>query len=775
MSKMKMQLFGNSEQLLLTKKNKELKFKMNLFDSSTTSSENPLLTGMNDQQKLAIQQTEGPLLILAGAGSGKTRVVTHRIAYLIEEMGVAPWHILAITFTNKAAREMKERTTSLTPYGSDAWISTFHSMCVSILRKHIDLLGYEKNFAILDDADQISALKQVLKDLNIDPKKTPPKYYVSRISDAKNQMQLPKDITLDRFIADNFKQVYENYQQLLKSNNRLDFDDLLMLTVHLFEQNPAILEYYQQKFRYIHVDEYQDTNHAQYKIVKLLAGFHRNICVVGDSDQSIYSWRGADITNILSFEKDYEEAIVIKLEQNYRSTQNILDAANDVICNNPAQYEKRLFSELGNGSKIITKQAFNGDAEVEYVAHEIKKLVNGGSSHEDIVILYRTNSQSRSFEQHFMKQNIPYRLVGGLSYFKRKEIKDIVAFLRLIMDSRDDFSFERIVNVPTRGIGATTIEKITSAALGMGISMFDSIPILAQSLSSGTANKLLTFQYMITTLQDKINELSIQDFIDLVLDETGYMNMLKAEDTIESNSRIENLEEFKTMAILFEKDQLASIISQEEMNIEIDEMTTYQKLEILLTDIGLQTDVTEENTQAEKITMMTIHASKGLEFNTVFLVGFEDGIFPLHSSIEAGEDEIEEERRLAYVAITRAERRLYITNARMRMHQGQTKYNKISRFQNEIDKSRLDIQGGSGEFASANKKPFFANSKPKTPRVSNVNLTDVKSFTTGDKIVHDTLGSGIVIASDGKTVTIAFSPEHGVKKLMAAHPAIKPR
>lgn len=753
---------------------------MNLFDSPTISPESPLLTGMNKQQKLAIQQTEGPLLILAGAGSGKTRVVTHRISYLIEVMGVAPWNILAITFTNKAAREMKERTTALSPYGKDVWVSTFHAMCVSILRKHINLLGYDKNFAILDDADQISALKQILKALNIDPKIKPPKYYLSRISDAKNQMLLPANITPDRFLADQFKEVYEKYQNMLRHNNRLDFDDLLMLTVHLFEQNPAVLEYYQQKFRYIHVDEYQDTNHAQYKIVKLLAGFHRNICVVGDSDQSIYSWRGADITNILSFEKDYEEAVVIKLEQNYRSTQNILDAANDVISNNPAQYEKRLFSELGAGEKIIAKQAFNGDAEVKYVAKEIKTLVNNGNTYEDIVILYRTNSQSRLFEQHFMKENIPYRLVGGLSYFKRKEIKDLVAFLRLVLDPRDDFSFERIVNVPTRGIGATTIEKVALGALNMSVSMFNSIPMLAQSLSGATANKLLNFHHMITTFQAQIDELSIQDFIDLVMDETGYLSVLKAEDTIESTSRIENLEEFKTMAVTFEKDQLAGIIAQEEMDFEIDLMTTRQKLEILLTDIGLQTDVTEEDATAEKMTMMTIHAAKGLEFNTVFLVGFEDGIFPLYSSIEAGPDEIEEERRLAYVAITRAERKLYITNARSRMHHGQMKYNKISRFQDEIDKSRLDIQGGgTGEFVSTNKKPFFATTKPKAskpaPKVSSITLSESQIFITGNKVSHDKFGDGVVVSSDGKFVSIAFSAEHGIKKLMAAHPAIKLR
>jgi len=759
------------------KREKELNFNMNLFDESTSSTQNPLFANMNPQQTLAIKQTEGPLLILAGAGSGKTRVVTHRIAYLIEEVGIAPWNILAITFTNKAAREMKERTTHLTPYGRDVWISTFHAMCVSILRRHIDLLGYDTNFAILDDADQISALKQILKARNIDPKMRPPKYYLARITDAKNGMQLPEDITPERFVSDQFKEVYTDYQKLLQTNNRLDFDDLLMLTVHLFEQNSNILEFYQQKFKYIHVDEYQDTNHAQYKIVKLLAKSHRNICVVGDSDQSIYSWRGADITNILSFEKDYEEAVIIKLEQNYRSTQNILDAANDVISNNPAKYEKHLFSELGSGLKIVARQSFSGDAEVQYVASEIKSLVNSGLSYEDIVILYRTNSQSRLFEQHFMRENIPYRLVGGLSYFKRKEVKDLVAFLRLILDARDDFSFERIVNVPTRGIGATTIEKMAIASTNAGISMLEAIPMLAQSLSTSAANKLLKFHDLIHTLKTNLDQLDVQDFIDFVLTETGYMQMLEAEDTIESVTRIDNLEEFKTMALSFEKDQLAEIIDREEMDLDIDIMTTRQKLEILLTDIGLQTDMIEEDTEKEKMTMMTIHASKGLEFNTVFLVGFEDGIFPLSSSIEAGEDEIEEERRLAYVAITRAERRLYITNARSRMYQGQTKYNRISRFQEEIQASRLDIQGGVGDFASANKTPFFANKKPAkaTPKVSTVKLRDGNLFVAGDKISHDTMGDGIVVGCDGKTITIAFGVEHGIKKLMAGHPALKLR
>jgi len=750
---------------------------MNLFDQSLATKTSPFVAGMNNEQKLAIEKTEGPLLILAGAGSGKTRVVTHRIAYLIEEMGVAPWSILAITFTNKAAREMKERTTSLCPLGREVWISTFHSMCVSILRRFIDALGYDKNFAILDDADQISALKQILKARNIDAKIHPPKYYLARISDAKNQMKLPADIIPDKFLNDMFKEVYTDYQKLIKNNNRLDFDDLLMFTVHLFEKNPDILAYYQQKFKYIHVDEYQDTNHAQYKIVKLLAGLHRNICVVGDSDQSIYSWRGADITNILSFEKDYEEAVVIKLEQNYRSTQTILDAANDVISNNPAQYEKRLYSELGSGSKVVVKQAFSGDDEVNYVALEIKKLIDSAASYEDIVLLYRTNSQSRIFEQHFMRQNIPYRLVGGLSYFKRKEIKDLVAYLRLILDARDDFSFERIVNVPARGIGATTVEKVAVAGTQMGVSMFSSIPMIAQSLTATTANKLLKFQDLILSMLTVIEDMDLPVFIDYVLEETGYIQMLEAEDTIESKSRIDNLEEFKSMAVSFEKDHLLEVIAREELDVDIENMTNRQKLEILLADIALQTDVTEGDEDSDKITLMTIHASKGLEFDTVFLVGFEDGIFPLHSSIEAGLEELEEERRLAYVAITRAKRKLYITNARSRVHHGQTKYNPVSRFQKEITPARLEIIGQSGGFLAANKKPFNANatkSEMIKPANAPVKLNSSSKFSPGDKIMHDTLGAGVVVSTDAKTVSIAFGVEHGIKKLIATHPAIKP-
>jgi len=756
---------------------------MNLLDTAQAVFESPLLSDMNPQQKLAITTTEGSLLILAGAGSGKTRVVTHRIAYLIEELGVLPWNILAITFTNKAAREMKARTTQLAPYGHDVWISTFHSMCVSILRKHIDRLGYNQNFAILDDVDQLSALKQVLKVLNIDPKRTSPKHLASRISEAKNYLQSPKILKQQQSTTDGFITIYEKYQAILKSNNRLDFDDLLMLTVQLFEQNPDVLEYYQQKFKYIHVDEYQDTNHAQYKMVKLLAGLHQNICVVGDSDQSIYSWRGADITNILSFENDYQEAIVIKLEQNYRSTQHILDAANDVISNNDTQYKKELFSELGAGAKVITKQTFNADVEVEYVAKEIKKLVNRGTNHEEIAILYRTNSQSRLFEQHFMRQNIPYRIIGGVSYFKRKEIKDLVAFLRLVIDDRDDFSLERIINVPTRGIGAIALEKVAMTALATNRPMFTIIPTLAETSTKIMGSKLLNFHELITTMRAKLAELEIDEFINFVLEATGYLAMLKAEDTIESASRIENLEEFNNMAITFTKDQLARIIAQEELDVALDEMTTRQKLEILLADIALQTDVAEEDTtQGEKITLMTVHAAKGLEFNAVFLVGFEDGIFPLTSAIDAGGKALQEERRLAYVAITRAKRNLYITNARMRLHQGQERYNKISRFQQEIDKSRFESQSNSySNFATFKKAPTFTASKPKVapnrpkPTVSSVSLEAAPVFTSGDKVTHAKLGDGVVIESDGKYVTIAFSAEHGIKKLMAAHQAIKRR
>ena len=741
---------------------------------------NPLLQHMNERQQQAIQQTDGPLLILAGAGSGKTRVVTHRIAYLIEEMKVAPWNILAITFTNKAAREMKERTNTLTSEGGNVWISTFHSMCVSILRRHIDRLGYDKNFAILDDADQLSLLKQILKDLNMDPKKMPPKYFLARISEAKNELLMPNDITAEQFIADSLRRVYANYQTTLKSHNRLDFDDLLMLTVQLFKQHPDVLEYYQQKFQYIHVDEYQDTNHTQYQLVKLLAGNHRNVCVVGDSDQSIYSWRGADITNILNFEKDYDDATVIKLEQNYRSTQNILDAANDVISHNPVGYEKHLFSELGEGPKIGTKQNFSAGSEVEYVASKIKHLVNAGTSHDDIVILYRTNSQSRLFEQHFMKENIPYRLVGGLSYFKRQEIKDLVAFLRLITNSNDDFSFDRIVNVPARGIGRTTIGKLTAMALEMNLSKLEVLPYLAKQSQGGIAGKLLHFQRIITDLQEKMNQLPLCEFIDLVLEETDYASSLKAEATIESRSRLENLEEFKTMATSFEKDQLAGIIELEEMETSVEDMTTHQKLEILLTDIALQTDVTDADKEGEKVTLMTIHSAKGLEFDTVFLVGFEEGLFPLHAAIEEGPKAVEEERRLAYVAITRAKRQLYLTHAKSRMHLGHQNYNKASRFLGEIKDERLDAQDNKvGSFSSGYNKPSALPVKTKkvvnAPKVSSVSLSNDNAFNSGDKVSHDTWGEGVVVASDGKTVTIAFSAEHGIKKLMAGHPAIKVR
>lgn len=737
---------------------------------------NPLLQNMNERQQQAIMQTDGPLLILAGAGSGKTRVVTHRIAYLIDEMKVAPWNILAITFTNKAAREMKERTTDLTTDGENVWISTFHSMCVSILRRHIDLLGYDKNFAILDDADQLSLLKQILKDLNIDSKKLPPKYFLARISEAKNDLLRPEDITGDQFLADSLKRVYETYQATLKQHNRLDFDDLLMLTVQLFKNHPDVLAHYQQKFQYIHVDEYQDTNHTQYQLVKLLAGSRRNICVVGDSDQSIYSWRGADITNILNFEKDYEDATVIKLEQNYRSTQTILDAANDVISNNPVGYEKRLFSELGAGPKISAKQTFSAGSEVEYVASKIKHSVNAGTSHEDIVILYRTNSQSRLFEQHFMKENIPYRLVGGLSYFKRLEIKDLVAFLRLITNPNDNFSFDRIVNVPARGIGRTTIGKLTDMATNLGVSKLEALPHLAKIAQGGIASKLLHFHQVIVNLQEKMNQLPLCEFIDLILEETDYMPALRAEATIESRSRIENLEEFKTMATSFEKDQLAGIIELEEMETTIDDMTTHQKLEILLTDIALQTDVSDADQEGEKVTLMTTHSAKGLEFDTVFLVGFEEGLFPLHNAIEEGKEAVEEERRLAYVAITRAKRQLYLTYAKSRMHFGHQSYNNISRFLKEIKEERLEHEANKYSPSSAGhkKSPLPAKkSKAPAPKVSSVNLSNHNTFNSGDKVNHATWGDGVVVSADGKTVSIAFGVEHGIKKLMAGHPSIK--
>ena len=735
-----------------------------------------LLDKMNPQQKEAILTTEGPLLVMAGAGSGKTRVLTHRIAYLMSEKQVSPYNILAITFTNKAAREMKERVEKLIgERGKDVWISTFHSMCVRILRRDIDLIGYDLNFGILDDADQLSVIKTVMEDLNLDPKRQSPKYFLSQISNAKNELKTPSDLSKE-FENEDVIRVYEKYQQTLFKNNRLDFDDLLMLTVHLFEKHPDVLSFYQNKFQYIHIDEYQDTNHAQYKIVKLLAEKFRNICVVGDSDQSIYSWRGANIGNILSFESDYKDATVVLLEQNYRSKQMILNAANDVIRNNSGRRDKQLWSDRGEGESIEYHRASDGDIEATYIADKIAYMRRDTYDYHDFAVLYRTNSQSRAIEQALLRQNIPYRLVGGQSYFKRKEIKDLMAYLRLICNPDDDLSFVRVVNEPKRGIGAASIDKLNQFAKDSELSWMASIQDATGVVAKATLNKLMDFKTMIYMLRAQIEDYSLASFIDLVLNQTGYLEMLENENTIEADSRIDNLGEFKSMATQFEEVDLDEILAEEESEERAEELSTMTKLIILLNDLMLQTDTeTEEEANESKVTLMTIHAAKGLEFPVVFICGFEDGIFPLRSAIEQGADELEEERRLAYVAITRAEDLLFITNAQSRYQYGMRSANAESMFIKEISDKYLNKTG-----IEARPRPLFTlqeavESKAPKRQLKTVNLNSDSSWASGDKVEHDTFGEGVVVGVKGEVISIAFSAPHGIKKLMGSHPALKKR
>ena len=735
-----------------------------------------LLDKMNPQQKEAILTTEGPLLVMAGAGSGKTRVLTHRIAYLMSEKQVSPYNILAITFTNKAAREMKERVEKLIgERGKDVWISTFHSMCVRILRRDIDLIGYDLNFGILDDADQLSVIKTVMEDLNLDPKRQSPKYFLSQISNAKNELKTPSDLNKE-FENEDVIRVYEKYQQTLFKNNRVDFDDLLMLTVHLFEKHPEVLSFYQNKFQYIHIDEYQDTNHAQYKIVTLLAEKFRNICVVGDSDQSIYSWRGANIENILSFESDYPDASVVLLEQNYRSKQMILNAANDVIKNNSGRRDKQLWSDRGEGEAIEYHRASDGDVEANYIADKIASMRRDTYDYHDFAVLYRTNSQSRAIEQALLRQNIPYRLVGGQSYFKRKEIKDLMAYLRLICNPDDDLSFVRVVNEPKRGIGAASIDKLSHFAAESELSLMSSIQDATGVVAKATLNKLMDFKTMIYMLRAQIEDHSLASFIDLVLSQTGYLEMLENENTIEADSRIDNLGEFKSMATQFEDVDLDEILAEEESEERADDLPTMTKLIILLNDLMLQTDTeTEEEANESKVTLMTIHAAKGLEFPVVFICGFEDGIFPLRSAIEQGADDLEEERRLAYVAITRAEDLLFITNAQSRYQYGMRSANPESMFIREISETYLNKTG-----IESRPRPSFTlkeamESKAPKRQIKTVSLNSGSSWNSGDKIEHDTFGEGVVVGVKGEVISIAFSAPHGIKKLMGSHPALKKR
>lgn len=693
-----------------------------------------ILANLNEQQKEAVTTTEGPLLILAGAGSGKTRVLTHRIAYLIKEKKVSPSNILAITFTNKAAEEMKTRVENLLGYVGDLWVSTFHSACVRILRRDIDKLGYDRNFVIFDTTDQKALVQECLKELDLSEKQYPIKMVLNDISSAKDKMVYPDDY-ID-FFGDTYrnrkiKEIYKLYQHKLKKINALDFDDIIIKTIELFKENPEILEFYQRKFRYIMVDEYQDTNTPQYYFVNLLAQRHRNLCVVGDDDQSIYGWRGADVRNILNFEKDYPEAKVIKLEQNYRSTKIILEAANHVIDNNVYRKKKSLWTQNKEGEKIVLCELENEREEAEFVIQEIIKLKERENrSFKDFAILYRTNAQSRPFEEALMKVKVPYKVVGALRFYDRKEIKDILAYLRLIVNPYDDISFKRIVNVPRRGIGPATIEALEKIAREKDTSLFFAIEDLKNARNKGS---LLQFKQFILDLIDKKDAMSVSDLIKYILEQTGYIEELKREESEEAEGRIENLNEFLNAAYEFE------------------ESSEDKSLEAFLAGITLVSDIDMAGDIGESVVLMTLHSAKGLEFPVVFMVGMEEGLFPSYSSFE-DDHELEEERRLCYVGITRSKERLYLTYARQRNLYGRSQYNSYSRFISEIPE-RLIVR-------------YNIPTSKKTGFVSVHTFSDVyeRSFSLGDKVEHKIWGIGTVVKVEGEEITVAF-PNVGIKKL----------
>lgn len=729
-----------------------------------------LLSTLNKEQQQAVRHTEGPLLIMAGAGSGKTRVLTHRIAYLIDEKEVAPRNILAITFTNKAAREMKDRVSKLVgPEADYMWVSTFHSMCVRILRRDIERIGYSRNFSIIDSSDQLTVMKQILKNLNIDPKQYDPRAMIAQISNRKNELISPEQAleSANNFFEKQVATIYDAYQKMLRKNQVLDFDDLIMETIHLFQRVPDVLHYYQRRFQYIHVDEYQDTNHAQYYLVKQLASRYQNICVVGDSDQSIYRWRGANIANILSFEKDYPAAKVIYLEQNYRSTKSILDAANAVINNNTGRKPKKLWTDNNEGKKISYFQGATEREEAYYITEKIQDmLIDGKYDADDIAILYRTNAQSRTIEDTLRKANMTYQIVGGLKFYDRKEIKDIIAYLRLITNPDDDISFERIVNVPKRGIGAASIDKLRTYAIMQDISLFQAIEeIEATAVPKRAANALVLFRQLMDNLIKQQEFLTATDMVEMVLEQTEYEEVLKNEHTVESRTRLENIAEFRTVATEFEKSN-----------------TEDKSLVAFLTDLALVADIDamddEEEQSAEKITLMTLHSAKGLEFPVVFLIGMEEGIFP-HSRSMMDEEEMEEERRLAYVGITRAEQELYLTHAQMRTLYGRTSMNPMSRFISEIPENLLDgmkeevppVFGGFSGRKAQNQRTFTPPPRKKAQKIATTTGAEDVGWKAGDKAHHNKWGVGMVVNVQGdgdKTeLDVAFPAPTGIKRLLA--------
>lgn len=741
------------------------------------SSKAELLNGMNPRQKEAVLHTDGPLLLMAGAGSGKTRVLTHRIAYLIEEKEVNPWNILAITFTNKAAKEMKERVNAiLASGGEDVWVSTFHSMCVRILRRDVDFIGYNRNFTIIDSSEQLTLMKRILKELNIDPKKYDPRSILGTISQAKNSLQTPQDFAKMQgsYYEEIAAKCYAAYQKELQYNQCMDFDDLIMNTIRLFEEHPDSLTYYQNKFHYIHVDEYQDTNHAQYTLVNLLAGRFRNLCVVGDADQSIYGWRGADMQNILDFEKDYPDAAVILLEQNYRSTKNILSAANQVIENNSNRKPKNLWTENKEGNKITYYRADNERDETRFIVDRMQEEIRSNHrNYGDFAILYRTNAQSRVMEETLLKANIPYKMVGGHKFYDRKEIKDILAYLNVLVNPQDSISFERIVNSPKRGIGPGSIEKLRSFASLHEWPLLEAAQNVDLANIGGKAGQQLgAFGEMIQEVTQMIPYLTVTELTKEVLDRSGYLEDLKIQNTLEAQARIENLEEFLTVTQEFDK--------QFEQQNEEDADAPEEKLTVFLNDLALVSDIDNLEEDASQVTLMTLHAAKGLEFPVVFLIGLEEGVFPLSRALME-ESELEEERRLAYVGITRAEEALYLTNAFSRTLYGRTQYNRPSRFVEEIDQELLEIEGmrptpkKTHVFA---KKTAYSYKQPETAVVPSKSATggENNSWKPGDKVKHKKWGLGTVVRVSGTSkdleLDVAF-PSQGVKRLLAAFAPIE--
>lgn len=755
---------------------------------------------LNEQQKQGVFTVEGPVLLLAGAGSGKTRVLTHRIAYLIEEIGVNPWNIMAITFTNKAAGEMKERVEDLVGFGSDSiWVTTFHATCVRILRRYIDRLGYDNNFVIYDTDDQKTLIKDICKRLQIDTKMMKERMILSAISSAKDELISPNEYSLRSggdYRKQRIAQVYQEYQAALKKNNAVDFDDLIMQTVALFKACPDVLESYQNRFKYIMVDEYQDTNTAQFELIRLLAAAHHNLCVVGDDDQSIYKFRGANIRNILDFEKVYPEAAVIRLEQNYRSTQNVLDAANAVIRNNRGRKEKTLWTDQGEGNRIHFRQFDTAYEEAEFVADDIaRKERTGAVDYGECAVLYRTNAQARMLEERFVVEGLPYDVVGGVNFYSRKEIKDLLAYLKTIDNGRDDLAVKRIINVPKRGIGAATIAKVQDYAEMREISFYEAMQEADQIMTIGkSASKLAAFVSMIQVFRSKLNFYSLEELLKDILETTGYITELEASDEEDAESRIENIDEL-----------ISKIVSYEETH---DEPSLSEFLE----EVALVADIDRVGEDNNKVLLMTLHSAKGLEFGHVYLTGMEDGIFPSYMTITSDDpDEIEEERRLAYVGITRAKEDLTLCYARQRMVRGETQYNAVSRFVKEIPENLLDnkppvpkviemdanVSKYNPMYASVMKTRPVASLAPKRTAAENKPFIagggtgsfgamgivkgsgavgEKPDYDAGDRVKHIKYGEGTVLAMEpgprDYKVTVDFD-EAGQKIMYAAFAKLK--